>query len=72
MQANLEEILFEVMQSRGFGADYITRYKMVNKFHQERRPLIVVICGAPCTGVRLCQQTLSTWHSADKLLYAEW
>ena len=38
------------MESKGFGKEYIERYKMVNRFHQERRPLIVVICGAPCTG----------------------
>ena len=59
------------MQSRGFGADSITRYKMVNKFHQERRPLIVVICGAPCTGAVL---TLAdTLVLAEKnMICAEW
>ena len=49
-QAGLEAILFDIMESKGFGKEYIERYKMVNRFHQERRPLIVVICGVPCTG----------------------
>lgn len=50
LQENLEAILFNVMESKGFGAEYTKRYKMVNQFHQERRPLIIIVCGAPCTG----------------------
>ena len=50
LQENLEAILFKVMESKGFGAEYTQRYKMVNQFHQERRPLIIIVCGAPCTG----------------------
>lgn len=46
----MEAILFNVMESKGFGAEYTKRYKMVNQFHQERRPLIILVCGAPCTG----------------------
>ena len=49
-QATLENILFDVMEGKGFGAEYKKRYKMVNQFHQERRPLIIIVCGAPCTG----------------------
>ena len=50
MQDHFEAILFSVMQSRGFGNEYVHRYKMVTKFFQQRRPLIVLICGVPCTG----------------------
>jgi hypothetical protein len=37
----LEAILFNVMRTRGFEDEYIKRYKMVTKFFQQRRPLIV-------------------------------
>jgi len=50
MQAHLEAILFNIMRTRGFEDDYVKRYKMVTKFFQQRRPLIVLICGVPCTG----------------------
>ena len=53
MQDHFEAILFSVMQSRGFGNEYVHRYKMVTKFFQQRRPLIVLICGVPCTGAEL-------------------
>ena len=46
----MESILFSIMSSRGFGEEYIERYKMVSKFFQQRRPLIVLICGSPFTG----------------------
>ena len=46
----MEQILFRIMESRGFGAPYIGRYRMVNQFFQERRPLLILLCGAPCTG----------------------
>ena len=46
----MESILFMIMSSRGFGKEYIERYRMVSKFFQQRRPLIVLICGSPFTG----------------------
>ena len=53
MQDHFEAILFDVLQTRGFGDAYVHRYKMVTKFFQQRRPLIVLICGVPCTGAML-------------------
>ena len=50
MQEHFEAILFSVMRTRSFGDEYVHRYKMVTKFFQQRRPLIVLICGVPCTG----------------------
>jgi hypothetical protein len=41
LQDHLEAILFNVMRTRGFEDEYIKRYKMVTKFFQQRRPLIV-------------------------------
>ena len=43
------------MSNKGYGEEYVKRYKMVTAFHQQRRPLIILLCGAPCTG----QQTYS-------------
>ena len=50
LQEHFEAILFNVLRARGFGDEYVDRYKMVTKFFQQRRPLIVLICGVPCTG----------------------
>jgi hypothetical protein len=51
-QDHLEAILFNVMHMRGFGDEHVSRYRLVTKFFQQRRPLIVLICGVPCTGAR--------------------
>ena len=50
MQSQLERTLFSIMQQAGFGDEYVDRYKMVSAFFRQRRPLIVQLCGAPCTG----------------------
>lgn len=49
-QDHFEAILFNVMRTRGFDDAHVSRYKMVTQFFQQRRPLIVLICGVPCTG----------------------
>lgn len=51
MQAQMEEVLFQIMQSRGFGDTYVKRYRMVTRFHLQRRPLVIFISGSACTGV---------------------
>ncbi len=61
-QDHFEAILFNVMRARGFGDDYVERYKMVTKFFQQRRPLIVLICGVPCTGMQLLISQLHLDH----------
>lgn len=38
------------MREKGFGDEYVNRYKMVSKFFQQRRPLVILICGSPCSG----------------------
>ena len=50
------------MSNKGYGEEYVKRYKMVTAFHQQRRPLIILLCGAPCTG----QQPTSA-HAAARL-----
>ena len=54
VQSQLERTLFSIMEQAGFGAEYVNRYKMVSAFFRQRRPLIVQLCGAPCTGEALC------------------
>eukprot|EP00850_Spirogloea_muscicola_P022122 SM000278S10009 [mRNA] locus=s278:117978:121103:+ [translate_table: standard] len=49
-QADLEANLFKLMERRGFGPEYVSRYRMMTRFHQERVPLIVLVCGTACVG----------------------
>ena len=53
LQSQLERTLFSIMEEAGFGHEYVKRYKMVSSFFRQRRPLIVQLCGAPCTGEQL-------------------
>ncbi len=46
----MEEILFDLMRQRGYGQAYIDCYRTVSAFYQLRQPLVILICGAPCTG----------------------
>ncbi|KAG6552523.1 hypothetical protein Mapa_005943 [Marchantia paleacea] len=49
-QSDLEANLFKLMDRRGFGAEYIDRYKMMTRFHHQRVPLIILVCGTACVG----------------------
>ncbi len=49
-QEQLESILFAIMEEKGFGGEYVKRYKMVTNFFRQRRPLIILICGVHCSG----------------------
>lgn len=70
-QATLENILFDVMEGKGFGAEYKKRYKMVHQFHQERRPLIIIVCGAPCTGKSSLAQQLASRFNMPNVLQTD-
>ena len=47
----MEEVLFQIMQGRGFTDTYVRRYRMVTRFHLQRRPLVIFISGSACTGL---------------------
>ncbi|WCJ36465.1 P-loop containing nucleoside triphosphate hydrolases superfamily protein [Euphorbia peplus] len=49
-QSDLEANLFKLMERRGYGEDYITRYKMMTRFHHQRVPLVILVCGTACVG----------------------
>ncbi|XP_075084962.1 uncharacterized protein LOC107761597 [Nicotiana tabacum] len=49
-QADLEANLFKLMERRGFGEEYIKRYKMMTRFYHQRIPLVILVCGTACVG----------------------
>ncbi|KAI3830896.1 hypothetical protein MKX03_027956 [Papaver bracteatum] len=49
-QSDLEANLFKLMERRGYGEEYINRYNMMTRFHHQRVPLVILICGTACTG----------------------
>lgn len=49
-QSDLEANLFKLMERRGYGEDYINLYKMMTRFHHQRVPLVILVCGTACVG----------------------
>ncbi|XP_076944822.1 uncharacterized protein LOC143615618 [Bidens hawaiensis] len=49
-QSDLEANLFKLMERRGYGQEYINRYKMMTRFHHQRVPLVILVCGTACVG----------------------
>ncbi|XP_061353525.1 uncharacterized protein LOC133298261 isoform X2 [Gastrolobium bilobum] len=49
-QSDLEANLFKLMERRGYGVEYINRYKMMTRFHHQRVPLVILVCGTACVG----------------------
>ncbi|KAL9240376.1 hypothetical protein vseg_014603 [Gypsophila vaccaria] len=49
-QTDLEANLFKLMERRGYGVEYINRYKLMTRFHHQRVPLVILVCGTACTG----------------------
>ncbi|KXZ45168.1 hypothetical protein GPECTOR_57g458 [Gonium pectorale] len=58
-QAELEETLFSLMRAKGYGQPYIDCYRTVSAFYTLRQPLVIVVCGAPCTGKSSIAQQLA-------------
>ncbi|CAH8353949.1 unnamed protein product [Eruca vesicaria subsp. sativa] len=49
-QKDLETSLFMLMERRGYGKEYVNRYNMMTKFHHQRVPLVILVCGTACVG----------------------
>ncbi|KAL4564541.1 hypothetical protein LXL04_028605 [Taraxacum kok-saghyz] len=49
-QSDLETNLFKLMKWRGYGQKYINRYRMMTRFHHQRVPLVILVCGTTCVG----------------------
>ncbi|GLI69616.1 hypothetical protein VaNZ11_014283 [Volvox africanus] len=58
-QDELEETLFSLMREKGYGQAYIDCYRTVSEFYQLRQPLVIILCGAPCTGKSTIAQQLA-------------
>ncbi|RYR08824.1 hypothetical protein Ahy_B05g076660 isoform A [Arachis hypogaea] len=63
-QSNLEVNLFKVMERRGYREEYISHYKMMTRFHHQRVPLVILVCGTACVG----KSTIAT-QLAQRLNY---
>lgn len=59
-QDELEEVLFQTMRDRGFAADHIRLYRMMIRFQQSKRPLIIMVCGSACSGKSTIAQALAS------------
>eukprot|EP00198_Chlamydomonas_reinhardtii_P004028 XP_001693364.1 predicted protein [Chlamydomonas reinhardtii] len=47
------------MRAKGFGQAYIDCYRTVSAFYTMRQPLVIILCGAPCTGKSTMAQQLA-------------
>jgi len=70
-QDELEAVLFSSMRAKGFGDEHVRLYRMVNSFQQSKRPLIILICGAPATGKSAMAQALSSRLNLPNVLQAD-
>ncbi|KAK9808523.1 hypothetical protein WJX73_004399 [Symbiochloris irregularis] len=70
-QDKLEAVLFDVMLKAGFGPEYVVRYKMVTRFFQQRRPLIILLFGVPCTGKSTVAQQLASVLNLPNVLQTD-
>lgn len=70
-QEALEEVLFASMRARGFGDEYIQRYRMMNRFQQAKRPLIVMVCGSAAVGKSGLAQALASRLNLPNVLQTD-
>lgn len=70
-QDELEKVLFSSLRARGFGDDYTQRYRMMVKFQQQKRPLIILVCGAPSTGKSALAQQLASRLNLPNVLQTD-
>lgn len=49
-QATLEHALFGILSARGYGPTHVAVYQLVSRFLAARRPLVVLLVGAPWSG----------------------
>jgi hypothetical protein len=59
------------MRARGFGDEYIHRYRMMNRFQQAKRPLIVMVCGSAAVGKSGLAQALASRLNLPNVLQTD-
>ena len=55
-QNDMEEALFSIMRTHGYGEEYIARYQLMTRFNHRRVPLVIMVMGTGCVG----KSTLAT------------
>nr|GMD55566.1 2-phosphoglycerate kinase [Ipomoea batatas] len=70
-QSDLEANLFKLMERRGYGEEYINRYKMMTRFHHQRVPLVILVCGTACVGKSTISSLLAQRLNLPNVLKTE-
>lgn len=70
-QEELEAVLFSSMRARGFGDEYVQRFRMMNRFQQQKRPLIIMLCGSARTGKSTLAQQLASRLNLPNVLQTD-
>ncbi|EPS66377.1 hypothetical protein M569_08399, partial [Genlisea aurea] len=71
-QSDLEANLFKLMERRGYGEEYINRYKMMTRFHHQRVPLVILVCGTACVGKSTIATQLAQRLNLPNVLQAKY
>ena len=70
-QEELEMTLFAIMHSSGYGAEFVSRYRLVTQFNSQRLPVIILIAGTPFAGKTSLATLLSERLNAPSLIQVE-
>lgn len=67
-QDELESTLFAIMHSNNYGAEFVSRYRLVTQFNSQRLPVIILIAGTPFSGKTSLATLLSERLNAPSLI----
>jgi hypothetical protein len=67
-QEELELTLFAIMQGSSYGAEFVSRYRLVTAFTSQRLPVIILIAGTPFAGKTSLATLLSERLNAPSLI----
>ena len=67
-QQELEHTLFAIMHSNSYGAEFVSRYRLVAAFNIQRLPVIILIAGPPFSGKTSLATLLSERLNAPSLI----
>ena len=71
-QSRLEAEIFRHLRQRGFGEDYVARYRLLSAFHQRRRPLVVTLGGSCCAHKSSLAAQLAQRLNLSNVLQTDW
>ena len=67
----MEEALFKIMASKGFGDKYISNFRMLARFNEHHVPVVILICGGFSTGKSALALSLSERLNIPNVLQTE-